>query len=130
VPFCCSCMGCAFTIPCSVFVSIRLLRVSSSEPHGKVDFQNACPQEITGVCSYTSWLSLFRSHVEIVCVCVCVCWDWDLNAGFCTCKAGALPLEPHLQSILFCLFWRWGGLSNYFPGRALNLDPPDLSLPN
>jgi hypothetical protein len=26
-------------------------------------------------------------------------WDWGL-------KAGALPLEPHLQSILLWLFWK------------------------
>jgi hypothetical protein len=25
-------------------------------------------------------------------------WDWSLNSGLCTCQAGALPLEPHLQS--------------------------------
>jgi hypothetical protein len=37
------------------------------------------------------------------------------------CKAGALPLEPHLQSILLCLFWRWG-LSCYFPRLAENRD--------
>jgi hypothetical protein len=42
-------------------------------------------------------------------------WDWGLNSGLCVCKAGTLLLEPHLQSILFWLFWRWG-LTNYFPG--------------
>jgi hypothetical protein len=25
-------------------------------------------------------------------------WNWGLNSGLCTCKAGALLLEPHLQS--------------------------------
>jgi hypothetical protein len=30
---------------------------------------------------------------------------------------------------LLWLFWRWG-LSNYLQGLALNLDPPDLSLPS
>jgi hypothetical protein len=25
-------------------------------------------------------------------------WNWGLNLGLCTCKAGALLLEPHLQS--------------------------------
>jgi hypothetical protein len=35
-------------------------------------------------------------------------WDWGLNSGFQTFKEGALPLEPHLQSILLWLFWRWG----------------------
>jgi hypothetical protein len=24
-------------------------------------------------------------------------WDWGLNSGLCTCKAGALLLETHLQ---------------------------------
>jgi hypothetical protein len=32
----------------------------------------------------------------------------ELNSGLCTCKAGALLLEPHLQSIFLWLFWRWG----------------------
>jgi hypothetical protein len=52
------------------------------------------------------------------------------NSGVLTCKSGALPLEPHLQSILRWLFGRWGGggLWSYLPGLALNLDPPDLSL--
>jgi hypothetical protein len=49
--------------------------------------------------------------------------DWGLNAGLCTCKAGTLLLEPHVQSILLWLFWR-GGLVNCFPGLALNHDLP------
>jgi hypothetical protein len=44
-----------------------------------------------------------------------------------TCKAGALPLKPHLQSIFLWLFWRWG-LVYYLPGLTSNLDPPDLNL--
>jgi hypothetical protein len=40
-----------------------------------------------------------------------------------------LPLEPHLQPILFWLFWRWS-LSTYLPGLALKLDPPVLSFPS
>jgi hypothetical protein len=27
-------------------------------------------------------------------------WDWSLNLGLCTYKAGTLPLEPYLQTIL------------------------------
>jgi hypothetical protein len=27
-------------------------------------------------------------------------WDWGFNSGLHTCKAGAVPLEPHLQPIL------------------------------
>jgi hypothetical protein len=34
-------------------------------------------------------------------------WDWSLNSRLSTCKAGTLPLEPHLQYILLCLFWKW-----------------------
>jgi hypothetical protein len=30
----------------------------------------------------------------------------SLNLGLYACKAGALPPEPHLQSILLWLFWR------------------------
>jgi hypothetical protein len=36
-------------------------------------------------------------------------------------------LEPHLQSILLCLFWRWG-LANSLPWQASNLNPPNFSL--
>jgi hypothetical protein len=35
-------------------------------------------------------------------------WDWGLHSGLLTCKAGALMLEPLLQSILLWFFWRWG----------------------
>jgi hypothetical protein len=35
-------------------------------------------------------------------------WDWGLNSGLHACTAGAVLLEPHLQSILFWSFWRWG----------------------
>jgi hypothetical protein len=45
-------------------------------------------------------------------------------------RAGALPLESHLQSIsLWLFFWRWS-LMNYLTGLASNPDPPDLSLPS
>jgi hypothetical protein len=40
-----------------------------------------------------------------------------LNSGVHTCKADAVPLEPHLQSILLWLFWRWG-LSKHLLGWA------------
>jgi hypothetical protein len=49
-----------------------------------------------------------------------------LNSGLHTCKAGTLPLEPHLQSMLLWLFWRQG-LMNYLPGLAWNHDPPNLT---
>jgi hypothetical protein len=52
-----------------------------------------------------------------------------LNPGFCTCKAGALLLEPLLQFILLWVFWRWG-LVNYLSRLALNCDPLQLSLPS
>jgi predicted naringenin-chalcone synthase len=38
---------------------------------------------------------------------VCVCGTGVLNSGLQVYKVGALPLEPHLQSILLWLFWRW-----------------------
>jgi hypothetical protein len=41
--------------------------------------------------------------------------------------AGALLLEPYLQSILAWLLWRWS-LVSYLPGLALNCDLPNLSL--
>jgi hypothetical protein len=52
-----------------------------------------------------------------------------LNSGPCACKAGALPPELLLQSILPWLFWRWG-LENYLPRLASKHDPPDGSLPS
>jgi hypothetical protein len=42
-------------------------------------------------------------------------WDWGLKSGLCSCKAGSLPLEYCLQSILLWLLWRWG-LENYLLG--------------
>jgi hypothetical protein len=44
-------------------------------------------------------------------------WDWSLNSGLHTCKTGAVPLKPHLQSILLWLFWR-GGIGNYLTRLA------------
>jgi hypothetical protein len=55
-------------------------------------------------------------------------WDWHLNLGLRICKAGVLPLEPHLQSILLWLFWRWG--SCCLLGLASNLHLLDPSLPS
>jgi hypothetical protein len=55
-------------------------------------------------------------------------WDWNLNLGLRAHKAGILLIDPHFQSILFWLFWRWG-VVNYLPGLVSNHDPPDLSLP-
>jgi hypothetical protein len=49
---------------------------------------------------------------------------WGLNSRL---WKSALLLEPHLQSILLWLFWRWG-LPNYFPRLVLNLNSPDLSF--
>jgi hypothetical protein len=53
--------------------------------------------------------------------------DWVLNSGLCTCKAGALPLDPYLKSTMLWLFCRWG-VENYLPGMVSNLDPLNLSL--
>jgi hypothetical protein len=53
--------------------------------------------------------------------------DCGLNSGLHTCKAGALPLEPHLQSILLRLFWRSG---SFRKRTASKCDPPNLSLPS
>jgi hypothetical protein len=52
-------------------------------------------------------------------------FDWGLNSWLHNCKAGAVPLEPHLQTTLLWLFWRWGGLMKYLQGLALNCDPPE-----
>jgi hypothetical protein len=41
-------------------------------------------------------------------------WDWGLTQGLCAHEASTQLLEPHLQSILFWLFLRWG-LENYLP---------------
>jgi hypothetical protein len=45
-------------------------------------------------------------------------WDWCLTQSFMACKAGTLLFEPHLQSILLCLFWIWD-LENYLPRISL-----------
>jgi hypothetical protein len=53
-------------------------------------------------------------------------WDWSLNLRLGACKADTVLLEPHLQSILFWIFWRWVSGTEL----ASNLNPPNLSLPN
>jgi hypothetical protein len=60
---------------------------------------------------------IFTLKVLCVCMYMCVC-DWSLNLGLGACKADAL-LQPHLQSILLCLFWRWG-LADHFIELASN----------
>jgi hypothetical protein len=42
-------------------------------------------------------------------------------------KQALYLFEPHRQSILLWLFWKWD-LANYLPRLALNHDPPDLSF--
>jgi hypothetical protein len=57
-------------------------------------------------------------------------WDWGLNSGLCAGKAGALLLEPHLQSILLWLFWRGWGPWELFSRVDLELrSSGSLSLP-
>jgi hypothetical protein len=74
-----------------------------------------------GICSW------FVVTLCIVLFCFAFEWDWGLKSRLCACKPGTLLLEPHFQSILLQLFWRWG-LTNYLPRLALNSDHPDLSL--
>jgi hypothetical protein len=50
-----------------------------------------------------------------------------LDSRLSTYNAGALPLEPHLQSILLWLIWRWD-LMNYLYGLTSNQDPPSLQV--
>jgi hypothetical protein len=50
---------------------------------------------------------------------MCV-WDWGLNSGLWAYKAGALPLESHLQSILICELFSWAGLK---PWSSLSQPP-------
>jgi hypothetical protein len=52
-----------------------------------------------------------------------------MNSRLCSCKAGALPLEPHTQFFLLWLFWK-SGRETYLFQLASNCDPPDFSLPN
>jgi hypothetical protein len=52
-------------------------------------------------------------------------WTQGLHAY----KTGALLLQPHLQSVLLWLFWRWD-MMIYLPRLALNFNPPNLSLPS
>jgi hypothetical protein len=44
-------------------------------------------------------------------------FDQHLNSGLCTCKAGTLPFEPHLQVHLFC--------SGYFGDGVLRTTCPN-----
>jgi hypothetical protein len=57
-----------------------------------------------------------------------VCWmNLGKVRGVLWNKAGSLWLEPHLQSILLWLLWRWGS-PDYLSRLASNCDPPYLSL--
>jgi hypothetical protein len=51
-----------------------------------------------------------------------------LNSGLCAWKSKSSKAS-FLQSILLWLFWRQT-LEHYLPGLTLNLNPPDLTLPN
>jgi hypothetical protein len=44
---------------------------------------------------------------------------WGVSLGLHTCEADSLSLEPHLQSILLWLFWRWGGSQKIFAQAGL-----------
>jgi hypothetical protein len=73
---------------------------------------------------------LFKKHISSTChVIVLFRWDWGLNSELCDCKAGALPLELHVQSVLLWLFWKWRS-PELFDLLALNHDPPDLGFPS
>jgi hypothetical protein len=50
-------------------------------------------------------------------------WDWGLNSQLHTCKAGALLLKPHLQSILLWLFGDGGSRTIFlgWPGTTIFL---------
>jgi hypothetical protein len=50
------------------------------------------------------------------------CGTEVLNSGLCTCKAGALSLQPHLQSIFHWLLWRLGS------GKLLSRLTPQTSI--
>jgi hypothetical protein len=58
-----------------------------------------------------------------------VLWVRDLMSGLRACKAGTVPFENISSPSCSGLFWRWG-LVNYLSGLALNLNPPDISLPS
>jgi hypothetical protein len=74
-------------------------------------------KKVYNVIFYTIYLTIF------------FWWDWRLNLGLCASKAGALPLEPHLQSIFALVIFGDGLFVSYLPGLALNCNSPDLSLP-
>jgi hypothetical protein len=55
--------------------------------------------------------------------------DWGLNSELHALKEGVLPLEPHLQSILSWLFWRWISWTIWL-GWPQTWFSCDLSLPS
>jgi hypothetical protein len=58
-------------------------------------------------------------------------WDWGLNLGFDACKAGTVPLEPHLQSSpFFSGDFGDGDLAKFLHQLVSNHDLPDLNLPS
>jgi hypothetical protein len=74
------------------------------------------------------WASWFQDHFKELYFFLLLLLVLGLNSGPRACKAGILLLEPHLQSILIWLFWRWN-LTNCLSGLASNHSPSDLSFP-
>jgi hypothetical protein len=97
--------------PCPPFPSsspplIQPLSSPLLHPSTKVAYPGGGQEE--EVMEDTVWIYLLdQNKLCGVCVCVCVS-DWGLNSRLHACKVSTLLLEPHLQSILLWLFWRWG----------------------
>jgi hypothetical protein len=64
-------------------------------------------------------------HDDCFCDCFLFWWDCSLNSGLHACKAGTLPLDAALQSILLWIFWRWGFV-NYLLRLDSEQDTPDV----
>jgi phosphotransferase system glucose/maltose/N-acetylglucosamine-specific IIC component len=95
----------------------------------KLNLDHGCtggPCTHNGLCHRGHWVSFFILGFLFVCLFV-FGWDWGLNSGLWTGKAGGLPLEPCPQSLLLCLFWRWG-LQDYLPGLVLEGHPLGWAL--
>jgi hypothetical protein len=94
--------------------------------------QDLCWSSALKIVSMLLWLVflLFQGHLfKILFIYLFICLFIFLMGLRFELKAGALPLEPHIQSILLWLLWSWG-LVNFLTGLALNYNPPDLSLPS
>jgi hypothetical protein len=105
-------------------VALGLLEPVSVTLVGAGDIEKPCPEP-----QLLSWNFVCRKALNLFTYLLIFGGSGVSTQGFVLYKAGTLTVEPHLRSLLLSLFWRWGGLSNYFPWAGLKLRTSQSQLP-